>query len=254
MAHNWFPHDSTAHNDQKILLIREKYGWEGYGLYWALLEAMYETVDAKLDTNVIRALYIRFTITPEKMKEFIEFCKEIELLKEEDGALFSQRLVADKEKMIEKSEAAKKAVSMRRDRRSNKRSSTNVQRTYNERSTPTLPVPTRPDQVSMSANADSDTLDEFEAFVLWLNSSGVFPSEKKGTGSARKKWKSRRSSYSAKDIKDAFSNLVNEPDKWKINNNGFRPLAWWLHSDDRIEDMLYCHLKGNKPRLIISQE
>ena len=94
---------------------------------------------------------------------------------------------------------------------------------------------------SMSANAD--VLNEFDEFVLWINKQQIFPNAKQPTPAARKKWSSRRRTYPARQLAEAFANLLNEPDKWKVRNNGQRPLAWWLHSDERIEDMLGCHLK-----------
>ena len=91
---------------------------------------------------------------------------------------------------------------------------------------------------------ESEILSEEEEFTLWLNTQHIFPSDKRLTAKACQKWGARRRSYSSEKIRQAFSNLVNEPDKWKINNNGHRSLHWWLHSDDRIEDMLNCHLKS----------
>jgi len=66
------------------------------------------------------------------------------------------------------------------------------------------------------------------------------------TKEARGKLKTRLKSYSMEELKEAFLNLANEPDLWKIKNNGFRSLSWWLHSDDRIEEMRNCHKKMTK--------
>jgi len=30
----YFSHDSNARQDEKIIKLRMKLGWEGYGLYW----------------------------------------------------------------------------------------------------------------------------------------------------------------------------------------------------------------------------
>ena len=37
---NFFSHDSNARNDDKILALRMKHGWEGYGLFWAIVEKL----------------------------------------------------------------------------------------------------------------------------------------------------------------------------------------------------------------------
>lgn len=36
----YFSHDSNARNDDKIIALRMKLGWEGYGLYWAIIERL----------------------------------------------------------------------------------------------------------------------------------------------------------------------------------------------------------------------
>ncbi len=36
----YFPHDMGARNDGKIIALRMKYGWQGYGLFWALVETL----------------------------------------------------------------------------------------------------------------------------------------------------------------------------------------------------------------------
>lgn len=48
---NYFSHDSAARDDEKILALRMKHGWEGYGLYWALVEKLREATDYKLTTD-----------------------------------------------------------------------------------------------------------------------------------------------------------------------------------------------------------
>lgn len=39
----YFSHDSNAKNDEKIVRLRMKHGWEGYGLYWAIIERLRES-------------------------------------------------------------------------------------------------------------------------------------------------------------------------------------------------------------------
>ncbi len=39
---NYFPHDNNARNDDKIIAIRMKHGFEGYGVYFAILERLME--------------------------------------------------------------------------------------------------------------------------------------------------------------------------------------------------------------------
>ena len=52
---NYFPHDSDARSDEKIISLRIKHKWEGYGLYWALIEKLRDSKDytLKADYNVL---------------------------------------------------------------------------------------------------------------------------------------------------------------------------------------------------------
>lgn len=47
----YFSHDSNARNDQKLIQVRIKLKWEGYGLYWALIEMLRDAPDYKLPAN-----------------------------------------------------------------------------------------------------------------------------------------------------------------------------------------------------------
>lgn len=52
---NYFPHDSDARSDDKIIALRIKHKWEGYGIYWALIEKLRDSKDytLKVDYNVL---------------------------------------------------------------------------------------------------------------------------------------------------------------------------------------------------------
>lgn len=51
----YFTHDSNARNDEKLLAVRMKFKWEGYGLFWAIVEKMRDASDYILskDYNLI---------------------------------------------------------------------------------------------------------------------------------------------------------------------------------------------------------
>ena len=38
----YFQHDNTSHSDEKVLDLRAELGYEGYGIYWALLELLHQ--------------------------------------------------------------------------------------------------------------------------------------------------------------------------------------------------------------------
>lgn len=48
---NYFSHDSNARSDSKIIALRMKHQWAGYGLYWALIEKLRDTTCYKLESD-----------------------------------------------------------------------------------------------------------------------------------------------------------------------------------------------------------
>jgi len=44
----WFRHDSNASRDPKIMVMRTIYGFEGYGMYWGIIESLREQPDYKI--------------------------------------------------------------------------------------------------------------------------------------------------------------------------------------------------------------
>lgn len=80
----YFSHDSNARNDPKILEIRAELGWEGYGLYFALLELMREQEDYRLnisDDKKLKAFALHLNCNCDTLDKLIQSCLE----KDEDG-------------------------------------------------------------------------------------------------------------------------------------------------------------------------
>lgn len=56
---NFFKHDATAADDEKILLLIEREGLKGYGAYWILIEALRKQDNLCSSFSVLRSLAIR---------------------------------------------------------------------------------------------------------------------------------------------------------------------------------------------------
>lgn len=106
----FFPHDAYSARDEKILALRLKYKWEGYGLYFAILERLlindgYSTrnyaligFDLRSDTGLIKSI----------IEDFGLFAFT------EDGECFySKRLLDQISAMQEKSEKARASAEKR---------------------------------------------------------------------------------------------------------------------------------------------
>jgi len=70
----YFSHDFHARSDEKILKLLQKERWEGYGLYWAIVEKLYESggsisedydvlaYDLRTDTEKIYSIINNFSL------------------------------------------------------------------------------------------------------------------------------------------------------------------------------------------------
>lgn len=66
----YFSHDYNARTDSKIIRLMIKYGFEGYGIYWAIIEDLYQNANAlQMDYDSI-AFALRSD--SEKVKSVIE--------------------------------------------------------------------------------------------------------------------------------------------------------------------------------------
>ena len=96
----YFSHDSNARHDPKLGAVRAKYGWAGYGLYWAIIECLRDQDNYSYPNSLLYGLALAIGYDPNnpftediKFDEFISFLIGIELLKNKDGVIFSSSLI-----------------------------------------------------------------------------------------------------------------------------------------------------------------
>jgi len=92
----YFKHDSNARNDPKIKALIKKYGIEGYGRYWIMIETLRESSGYKFEDKpyVWDALAEGMNCTTNQVNEFIDDCINIfELLTRDDGMVYSRALL-----------------------------------------------------------------------------------------------------------------------------------------------------------------
>lgn len=112
---NYFSHDSNARNDDKILAVRMKFGAEGYGIYFMLLERLRE--DSKYmsirDYNMIA---FDFRTSVDKIKSIVEdfglfiFTEDGKYFYSEN---FNERMSVKDEKTEKRSIAGRKGMAIR---------------------------------------------------------------------------------------------------------------------------------------------
>jgi hypothetical protein len=92
----WFKHDSNANNDAKMKKVRIKYGMEGYGLYWYLLELIAQGVDKNALTFELEhdaEIIAHDTgIHHERVQEMMTYMVDLELFENAGGLITCMKM------------------------------------------------------------------------------------------------------------------------------------------------------------------
>lgn len=94
----YFPHDANASHDPKILALRKKYSFYGYGIYWFIIEYLRDQPGYKIPKQFVETL--DFLVPPEelfgndeiKVSEIINYCVEVGLFISDNGYFYSDSL------------------------------------------------------------------------------------------------------------------------------------------------------------------
>jgi len=92
----YFKHDGNARTDPKIKALIKKYGMEGYGRFWVIVEMLRESNCYKLEDEEYMwdALAEQMQCNAQQVKAFVKDCVEkFKLLVQEDGFFFSPSFI-----------------------------------------------------------------------------------------------------------------------------------------------------------------
>lgn len=104
----YFPHDYHARHDHKLVKLRKDHGVLGYGLYWFIVEVLYETGDCYPFTGLDVIAY-ESGVTEDLIKQVIT---DYNLFSYDDEVFWSDSQRDRIAKMSEIHEKRKKAGSM----------------------------------------------------------------------------------------------------------------------------------------------
>ena len=121
----YFSHDSNAKDDPKILQLRMEMGWEGYGLFWALIELLRNESDHRMRTHY-KSIAFALQTHEDSIKKLIN---DFNLFEIEDDYFWSESLLKRMELKEERSEKARESAK----KRWNKDNDANAMPTHNER-------------------------------------------------------------------------------------------------------------------------
>ncbi len=87
----WFKHDSNAILDSKLRKLKNKYGMEGYGLYWYCLECIARTVEPHNLTFVLEEdselISVDTGIHYERVEEMMRYMVQLNLFEQSGGMI-----------------------------------------------------------------------------------------------------------------------------------------------------------------------
>lgn len=109
MSKPYFSHDIDARGDLAIKDLIFNFGWEGYGLYWAIVEFMHEN---NFPTNRLPVIARDLHIEVDLLKKIMEETNLFYIQQSEDGneEYISDRILRNLELQQEKSKKNKKAA------------------------------------------------------------------------------------------------------------------------------------------------
>jgi hypothetical protein len=109
MKKTYFNHDSVARLDIRVIKLRSKLGYEGYGVFWAILELLFSE-ENKLCVDDYDSLAFGLQCDSKILKQVVE---DFDLFVVEDGCFYSRRLNNHIEQINSKSIKAKENASKR---------------------------------------------------------------------------------------------------------------------------------------------
>ena len=109
MKKTYFPHDSNSRNDIKLIKVRSIYGYEGYGIYFALIELLFSEGN-RLSLDDIDSLAFGLQCKSDLLKVII---MNFDLFEIEDNCFYSRRLEKTLNEINKKSIKAKESASKR---------------------------------------------------------------------------------------------------------------------------------------------
>lgn len=93
----YFPHDSNAQHDPKMRALIKKYGVEGYGRYWMIIEMLRDSTGNRIEDEELNweALSEAMRIEVVEVKAFVDDCvNKFKLFTQEDGYFYSESLIS----------------------------------------------------------------------------------------------------------------------------------------------------------------
>lgn len=123
----YFSHDYKARHDRKLVTLLMKKGVEGIGIFWCIIEMLYEE-GGRINTNEYERITFELRTSYDVVKSVVE---DFKLFKIVDEQFYSESVIDRLKQRSDKSAKARESIS----KRWKNSADTNVIRTYNDSNT-----------------------------------------------------------------------------------------------------------------------
>lgn len=106
---DWTRHDFGAFHDMRIAQIRAKFGLEGYGLFWFLVEELGKAPEHRITISNLDYLAFACHMPADKIQSFLVFATSIDLFESDGACFYSPRLNRELDKFYEISQSRARA-------------------------------------------------------------------------------------------------------------------------------------------------
>jgi hypothetical protein len=98
----YFSHDCNARKDEKILTLLAEHGYEGYGLYWSLIEMMFENQDTAISRKLLKGIAYDLRVDITLLQRVVTTCYNTGLFQADKDKIWSNSLRRRKAEWEEK--------------------------------------------------------------------------------------------------------------------------------------------------------
>lgn len=175
----YFSHDSNARQDEKILKLRAKHGWKGYGIYWAIIEMLRDATNYELETDY-NLLAFELRCDEDILHSIINDFKLFIV----NSTFYSSSLKHRMELKEEKSLKAQKAANKRWAKQKQSNSNANAMQTHSERNAIKEKKEKKENEISSKNGQPSNDAHESDPISINLD----FTQDKFETEQANKAW------------------------------------------------------------------
>lgn len=106
----YFPHDSNATNDPKIIMLIAKWGLEAYGIFWTIIEHLREQPGYKSHLSILKGLAARYGSTEEK---YIYVVRDFDLFTIKENSFFFSPSLKKRMKPLEEKREQRRLAGIR---------------------------------------------------------------------------------------------------------------------------------------------